>query len=183
MPRFVALDTQLVKDVEPILSEYGLELDTVIKMALKRIVRDKDIAFLTAKPQDPAVSISAPSQPFTTSSEPMTKNRAISMFDVQGFRISRNVTFASKNRSANNYWANPYFFALDSDWYLILNDWLKKELHLFIIPGKSIPHNAMIPRFDQPEKIDLQICFNDPTFTDTRSKVSFLKYLVKTTRY
>lgn len=182
MPKIIALDSQLVKSVEPILNDVGIDLDTVLKMTLKKIARDKDISFLMAKQPDvPAANTVTPTA--LVSDDRISKGRAIALFEAQGFRVNRNVTFASKNRSAYNYWANPYFFALDNDWYLILNDWQKKELHLFLISARSIHPDSMVCRIDQKDKIDLQICYNDPTYTDNRSKISFAKYLLKSIRY
>ena len=180
MPKMILVDTQLIKDAESVLNDIGIDVDTVVKMALKRIIRDQSISFLSAVPEAPAPGQSEPTQKLDNR---ITKNQAISLFTAQGFRLSRNVTFSSKNRSAYNYWANPYFFALDSDWHLILNDWIRHELHLFTIPACTLAHDQMVPRFDQQDKIDLQICYNDPTFTDNRSKISFAKFHLKSIRY
>ena len=183
MPKFFTVDNQLYKSVEPILSDLGIDLDTVIKMTLKRIVREQDISFLTAKPQQEQSASASSSQPAQAVESKMIKSRAVPLFEAQGFHFNKNVTFASKNASARNYWANPYFSALDSDWFLILNDWQKHELHLFIIPAHAIDHEQMVCRGDQKDKIDLQISYSDPTFTDNRSKISFAKYLAKTICY
>ena len=180
MPKFLTIDNQLYKSVEPILNDLGIDLDTVIKMTLKRIVRDQDISFLTAKYQEQPTPVSQPAQDIE---QKITKSRAVPLFEAQGFQFNKNVTFASKNASAHNYWANPYFTALEHDWFLILNDWQKHELHLFIIPAHTIAPEQMVCRGDLTEKIDLQICYNDPTFTDNRSKISFSKYLAKTIHY
>jgi antitoxin component of RelBE/YafQ-DinJ toxin-antitoxin module len=182
MPKFLTIETQLVKEVEPILNEVGIDLDSVVKMTLKRIIRDHDISFLMAK-TDNGNNETAVQRDTLSVEDRISKGRAISLFESKGIRFNRNVTFASKNRSAYNYWANPYFFALENDWYLILNDWQKRELHLFVIPARSIDPNRMVCRVDQRDKIDLQICYNDPTYTDNRSKISFSKYLVKDIRY
>ena len=92
------------------------------------------------------------------------------------FKITRNNTFASKNRASNFYWANPQFDVLEQDWYLILNDWYKKELHLFRTPAYALAANALASRSDNEDKIDLQIIYNDSTFTDSRSKISFANF-------
>lgn len=182
MPKFLTIETKLAKEVEPILDDLGLDIETVVKMALKRIVRDHDVSFLTSKngetPTLPVIHTVATGNEYRIS-----KNGAISLFQAQGIRFNRNITFASKNRAAYNYWANPYFSALKDDWYLILNDWNKRELHLFLIPANVISSQQMICRIDQKEKIDLQICYNDPTYTDNRSKLSFAKYLIKSMSY
>ena len=115
--------------------------------------------------------------------KPMTKSRAIALFEQRGIKITKNVTYASKNRAAYNYWANPYFFALEREWFLILNDWIRKELHLFVVPADTLRKSQLIARADQPEMIDLQICYNDPKFIDNRSKISFARFLAKSIRY
>lgn len=191
MPKFVTVDSALEKEVAPILDEIGINLDSVVKMTLKRIVRDRNISFLiSAGEPTPAVQnhveFSGGDPNWTSikgADNKMTKNRAIFIFGAQGIKFNRNITFASKNRAAYNYWANPFFYSLEKDWYLILNDWIKKELHLFMIPAKAIRPENMVCRVDQQEKIDLQISYNDTTFTDTRSKISFAKYLIKTIQY
>ena len=185
MPKFIAIDSQLIKTVEPVLDEYGIDVDTVVKMTLKRIARERDISFLMAKQQE-AQPQAVPVQnqrEVLMEEDRISKSRAVSLFESHGVVFNRNITFASKNRSAYNYWANPYFFALESDWYLILNDWIKKELHLFFIPEYALDPQSMVCRIDQKDKIDLQICYNDPTFTDNRSKISFRKYLLKSIKY
>lgn len=182
MPKFLTIETKLAKEVEPILDDLGMDIETVVKMTLKRIVRDQSVSFLTTKPCEnvttPTVQSVVPAD-----EDRISKNRAMSLFEAQGIHFNRNVTFASKNRAAYNYWANPYFFALEKDWFLILNDWNKRELHLFMIPANAISSQQMVCRFDQKEKIDLQICYNDPTYTDNRSKLSFAKYRIKSISY
>lgn len=182
MPKFLTIETKLAKEVEPILEELGIDFDSVIRMTLKRIVRDQNLSFLTAKPSESVVTEIAQPSP-SVAEYRISKGLAISLFEAQNIRFNRNITFASKNRAAYNYWANPYFSALERDWFLILNDWNKRELHLFLIPANAIPPQKMVCRFDQKDKIDLQICYNDPTYTDNRSKLSFAQYLIKTISY
>ena len=109
----------------------------------------------------------------------MTKTIAKRLLSIQ----SDNVSFSSKNRTANNYWSNPSYDCLNSDWFLILNDWQTNELHLFKIPARSFNRYNLVARADQPHLIDLQIAYRDPTFTDNRSGCSFKKYYVKTIKY
>ncbi len=108
----------------------------------------------------------------------MTKNKAIRLLQSEGYTIYSTSTFASKNSSANNFWANPNFDYLEDNWSLILNDWINHKLYLFNIPGGSIEEFELISRADKQGVIDLQIMFEDPTFTDNRSNYSFLKYKV-----
>ena len=177
MPKFILMDSKLSKDVEEVLNEVGIDMDTVIKMTLKRIVRDRSIAFLTAGP------VAAPAEEAPKPERKITKNQAVSLFEAKGVRFSRNITFASKNRGAHNYWANPDFGVLETDWYLILNDWMKRELHLFVGPGNALRPEDLVCRGDQHDRIDLQICYDDPTYTDNRSKVHFARFLVRDLKY
>lgn len=108
----------------------------------------------------------------------MTKSKATRLFSSKGIKVSGDVTFASKNNNAYNYWANPSFELLNYDWDLILNDWINKKMYLFQIPKNTFSINDFKPRADIDQKIDLQIMYNDPTFTDNRSGISFIKFLV-----
>lgn len=187
MDTFVRVDGTLAKEAEKILNEVGIDLRSVVNMTLKRIVREGNITFLmpTMAPNtpEPAAQKTAYSLGERGNGHVIEKSQAIALFAAQGISFNRNVTFASKNRSGYHYWANPYFSALDQNWYLILNDWIKGELHLFMIPAHAIDKRFMVSRVDLREKIDLQIGYNDPTFTDNRSRQSFAKYLVMSIRY
>ena len=189
MTKLIKVDSSLIKEAQDVLDDIGIEVETVVRMALKRVVKDKSIAFLTAACERTAIPQEQVQQPVPTQStivveeKPMTKSRAIALFEQQGIKITKNVTYASKNRAAYNYWANPYFFALEREWFLILNDWIRKELHLFVVPADTLRKSQLIARADQPEMIDLQICYNDPQFIDNRSKISFARFLAKSIRY
>ena len=107
------------------------------------------------------------------------------MFEKKGYAINEDhTTYASKNKTNYTYWANPQFSLLRQNWYLILNDWPNRTLYLFLIPANSISPDELMPRKDKPDIIDLEIYYNDPTFTDSRKKlVSFLKYKVDEMNY
>lgn len=187
MANAIYVDEQLLRDAERILEEIGLDASAVTKMALKRVVRDGSISFLVAdvpriEVQAPVEAVPAP--PATDmGSGRINKSAATNLFRRNGVYANNNVTFASKNKAGNYYWANPLFDALKQDWYLILNDWIKKELHLFMIPEQALKESDLVSRSDNEEKIDLQIAYNDATFTDGRSKVSFVEFLVKSISY
>lgn len=185
MANAIYIDDQLLQEAERILEEIGLDATAVTKMTLKRVVRDGGISFLvTDLPKievQPAAS--APSNADDSEQNRVTKNIAINLFKKNGVITNNNVTFASKNKAGNYYWANPLFGVLKQDWYLILNDWIKKELHIFKVPAKNIKPEDMVCRADNEEKVDLQVIYNDTTFTDSRSKISFSKYLIKTIQY
>ena len=186
MANAIHVDEQLLREAEQILETIGLDASVVAKMALKRVVRDGSISFLVA--DVPKIEIQTPVEMAPTISVVeeagrINKSAAVNLFRRNSVYTNNNVTFASKNKAGNYYWANPLFDALKQDWYLILNDWMKKELHLFKIPAQTLKEADLVSRSDNEEKIDLQIAYNDTTFTDGRSKVSFADFLVKSISY
>ena len=186
MANAIYMEEQLLQDAEQILEKLGLDASTVAKMALKRVVRDGGISFLIADlPKIEVEPVLVPTIPVAATAEQgrITKSVAANLFKSKGYSTNHNVTFASKNKGGNYYWANPLFDALKQDWYLILNDWIKKELHLFKIPIHALNANDLVGRSDNEDKIDLQIAYNDTTFTDSRSKISFAQFLVKSIVY
>ena len=186
MANAIYIEEQLLRDAEQILEKLGLDASTVAKMALKRVVRDGGISFLIADmPKIEVEHAITPPTPATSNIElgRITKSAATNLFKCKGYSPNHNVTFASKNKVGNYYWANPLFDALKQDWYLILNDWIRRDLHLFKIPVHALKANDLVSRSDNQEKIDLQISYNDTTFTDGRSKISFAQFLVKSISY
>lgn len=106
------------------------------------------------------------------------KNEAISLFRNHGYQISKNVTFASRNKSGYRYWANPKFTNLNQEWWLILNDNINCKLCLFQIPANTIQKSQLLARHDIPNAIDLQIEYKNPAFKDSRSGYSFAPFYV-----
>lgn len=186
MANAIFVDEQLLREAEQILEAIGLDASVVAKMALKRVVRDGSISFLVA--DVPKIEVQTPVEavvptPVDTENGRITKSAAANLFRRNGISTNNNVTFASKNKAGNYYWANPLFDALKQDWCLILNDWIKKELHLFKIPAHALKESDLVSRSDNVEKIDLQIAYNDATYTDGRSKVSFDRFHIKSISY
>ena len=174
----INLDEKVYNNAEKILSNEGLDNSTAINMFLKKVVKENSIAFLFEQPNfnySEDLELKRPAK--------MTKNIAKRLFLEQGFEISPNCNFASENQNSHNFWANPPFTVLLSDWFLILNNKTKRELYLFIIPENSISKYNLAKRADMPNVADIQIAYNDPTFTDNRSGVSFKKYLKGTIEY
>lgn len=161
-----------------ILKRFGLDIKTAINAMLKRVVKEESVDFLIEdKTKSQYVTYTA------CVDEKMTKSKAIQAFKREGFELSSNITFASKNKGVDKYWANPNFDALDMDWYLILNDWSKQKMHLFMIPARSVNKSSLVCRADKPYQIDIQILYDDIDFTDDRSKISFSKFLKHTIEY
>jgi len=177
------LDKELIKSAERVLDDIGMDINTLIRMTLKRVIKEEGISFLILDTYEKKDMLEAEENKMLDENGKMTKNRAIVLLKSEGIVFNKNITYASKNRSANNYWANPDFSVLQDEWYLILNDWLHRELYLFVIPRNEIQPSELVPRNDKEHLIDLQIMYDDLTFTDMRSKLSFVRYLAKTKKY
>lgn len=175
----------LLQNVESILEENGLDLQSIFNVLLKKIDRENDIGFLFGQNSYVNViqqkdAVSRDKHEFGSRNDvTMSKTIAKRMFSL----TDRNVTYASKNKGVNNYWANPLCSSLEDDWYLILNDWRARELHLFKVPAGSLDAEELVVRADKIEFIDLQIAYNDSDFTDTRSGIKFKPFFVKTMKY
>ncbi len=186
---FIETERQTLNEAEEILNETGLDISSAIKVMLKRIIREGNATFLfsnnSVKKYISTNSQNSPSNSNEQAEESikMTKNKAINLFRSKGTFINGNVTFASKNKVGYNYWANPDFSVLENDWFLILNDWIRQDIYLFKIPKDSIRCNNLVARADMKNRIDLQIMYDDSSFTDTRSKISFAIYLTDRISY
>ena len=178
----------LLNNVAEVLDDIGLDVNSAIKMFFKRIDKEKSIGFLISaspcqKNEDKGNTHTYTQTTNDSNDVRMTKNLAIRLFRENGYTIGNNVTFASKNKMAYNYWANPDFSVLQSEWELILNDWQERTIYLFRVPANSITSNALVCRNDKKSAIDLQIAYGDISFTDNRSKVSFKPYLIDSLKY
>ena len=172
-----------------VLEDLGLDVESAVRMFLKRLVKEQSLAFVL-----PSASNIKSSQPIVEPVVPkaemskvnrgeMRKSLAIKLFRERGKFIDRNVTYSSKNRTTYNYWSNPNFSALNEDWTLILNDWVNHKLYLFRIPSNSIHASQLVGRNDQPDLIDIQILEDNPNFVDRRSDFSFKNFLVDEIQY
>ncbi len=173
------IDSELLRQANAIFEAVGIDFSTATRMFLKKVVKEQSILFLINNiptPIDPLI-------PTADNDPSLTKSKAKNLLRSKGYSLFYNVTFASKNKGAYNYWANPELALLDNDWSLILNDWKNRTIYLFNIPAKSIARSELVVRRDKPHLIDLQIMYEDPTFTDTRSGYSFSKYKVAEINY
>ena len=173
-----------------VLEDLGLEVESAVRMFLKRVVKEQSVAFVL--PSANAISVSQPvvervasqtTETVKVDRGEMRKTLAVKMFKERGRYIDKNVTYSSKNRTTYNYWSNPNFAVLEEDWTLILNDWVNQKLYLFRIPRHSIPASELVGRNDQPDLIDIQILEDNPNFVDRRSGFSFKIFLVDEIQY
>lgn len=182
------IQEDLFNAVNEVLDDIGLDINSAVKMFFKRIEKEKSINFLLSavpctKSEHKAKEQIITQLPENTDSTRMTKSLAIRLFRENGYAIGNNVTFASKNKMAYNYWANPDFSVLQTEWELILNDWKERIIYLFRVPAYSIESNELVCRNDKKSAIDLQIAYGDVSFTDNRSKLSFKPYLINSLKY
>lgn len=174
-------------DAKNIVLEEGLDIDTVVNIFFKKIVKEGSIGFLFGRKDNEVNTPNSVSQSVNVRGplfdNRMTKSIAKRLFMDKGFKIGDNCVFASENSSTHIFWANIHYSVLSQNWSLILNDKSKKILHLLSIPAGEFNADDLVMRADKPEIIDLQIAYNDPTFTDNRSRLSFSKYLVESINY
>ena len=181
---FIEIQEDTLNQVNNVLDDLGLDIESAIRMFLRRIVRDQSVAFvlnnngtIASVPQPIIENNTFQSDVVKIDRGEMRKMLAIKMFKERGKNIDKNVTYSSKNRTTYNYWSNPNFSVLDENWSLILNDWVNRKLYLFNIPSHSISASQLVPRNDQKDLIDIQILENDPNFVDKRSGFGFKCFL------
>lgn len=189
-------DKESLQQVVNVLNEIGIDFSTLINVMFKRLIKERSVAFLfdnnstlplqNETHKKPLNSIHSRFLPhdvrhYTPQSE-ITKKDAFELLYRRGYgrylHNLRQTTFSSKNSTTNVFWANPRFDLLGENWSLILNDTKKRKLHLFYIPAETIEQYDLIPRNDKDDLIDLQIQYDDPDFTDIRSKFIFRDYFV-----
>lgn len=181
------IDEKLLTQANSVLENVGMDIQTIVKVLLTRVVKEGSIIFLFSQNAPEASRVLKEQENNSNVNEPfnfkMTKSRAKRLFESAEIKITDKVTFASKNRAVANYWANPSLDVLKTESSLILNDVVRKKLILFIIPANAIKETELKKRRDKPDLIDLQIAYNDNTYTDTRSGYSFSKYFIKEIDY
>jgi hypothetical protein len=111
------------------------------------------------------------------------KNKAKMLCRENKFNLNGEVTFASKNKTSAIYWANPNIKFITTDWWLLLNDYTHRNLHIFYIPANSIKNDQIKTRADNSDKIDLQIKYENDLFEDSRSGIQFVKWFRETISY
>ncbi len=190
---FLDVDETLLQQSNQIFEDIGIDVAIAVKMFLKRVTKEQSLAFLLTSPSVAPKNayVNNDTLPETVyeregaeyydglqlnKNEPMNKSRAIRLLLAKGYDLKKTVTFSSRNRGSTRYWANPNFEVLKENWSLILHDWGERVIYLLEIPANSISKDQMKGRADKQEMIDLQIMYQDVTFTDNRSGLSFLKY-------
>lgn len=108
------------------------------------------------------------------------KKEAIQFLNDSGLSILKNVNYASRQEKKEEFWINPNIKALEKDWNLILNNQYTNEIIVLHIPAGTFAmrytgKSGLVPRHDQPQKIDLTI--DSDSLVDKRSKCDFSGYV------
>ncbi len=168
-------------DLKKLLNEYFSEKYSIeeIELALKDLnISITDNFGSPVRPVRPVSPVPL-GNPVSSQKNRCTKGEIINLLRNNGYEMENyTTTYASKNDTMDIYWANPSYSMLQRNWNLILNDNINRVVYIFRIPACSGLENRLIARADRTEKIDLQIYYNDFTFTDSRSKISFKPFYV-----
>jgi hypothetical protein len=161
------LSTEYPKEIiDEIISEINIQISRKVKTVTPIIVHLTDPHKIEEPPHNE-----------------LMPNQAKKLCKENGFDLNGAVTFASKNKTANGYWANPNIQFLIDDWWLLLNDYKHHILHIFYIHANSITEDQIKTRKDNSDKIDLQIKYENELFEDSRSGIQFVKWFKKTISY
>ena len=190
MIKEIQIGEETLSKADKVLAEEGVDIDTAINMFLKKIVRENSVGFLFYREDKiPQQNINKTSYDydlkkteFLTGTK-MTKSLAKRLFLSKGINVTDDCYFASENSATHVFWANINNDILTQNWGIILNDKSKRVIYLFKIPSHEFGKDDFVMRADKPQMIDLQIAYNDPTFTDNRSHISFKPYFVDKITY
>ena len=114
------------------------------------------------------------------------KKEAIQFLSDNGLTVSKNTNYASRQEKKEEFWINPNVKALEKDWNLVLNNQYENEIIVLNIPAgtfqmRSADKNGLVPRHDQPQKIDLTI--DSGSLMDKRSKCDFSGFVQYKLKY
>lgn len=132
-----------------------------------------------------ATDIFIPPKPSVLPVDPidrMDKEKAYFLLRRNAVQITKPFTFASLNKNGSIYWANPPVSVLTEDWWIVLNDSKKRELHYLFIPKNQFSQSQFRIRQDK-NAIDFQVTYGSSTFVECRSKVAFLPFVKGTVKY
>lgn len=159
-----------------VLDDVGLTASLAVNLFLSKVVKEQSISWMFEKKHEHGGN-DVVNQLTGFEQVRLTKNNAIRKFFNAGIDVKGEVTLASKNSAQPIYWANPPLDVLVKDWSLILNDYIAKKLYLLFFPKNSMSLGQFKTRADRP-KLDIQIYYNDRTFTERRSGCSFSRFFV-----
>lgn len=114
------------------------------------------------------------------------KSDAISYLKTKGVELSKDVTYAMRQENLDAYWANPQTKLLDTEWWIILNNNVDKELILLLVPKGTLKlrgddEDGLFVRKDKTELMDIRLDMN--TLIDKKSEIDFSLYVQKRIPY
>ena len=170
----------VLAQAEQVLDHIGLDVETALRMFLKRVSNEGSVSFLLAS----APVAAAPVQASEAEEEKgITKSVAKRILAQRGYETGDVVRYSKRNKATRNYWQNLELDLFNGVIFLILNDQFSRTLHLFKIPAGSLCPNDLVVRADKPTMADLQICGDDPCFTDSKSGIRFDRFLQASINY
>lgn len=114
------------------------------------------------------------------------KREALQFLVDNGITIGNNVNYSKCMKNHLEFWIEPQKSAIDTDWYMILNNQFVNEIIVLHIPSKTFSINTgetsgLILRKDNPKRIELKISVE--TLVDKISKCSFKKFEIARIKY
>ena len=134
---------------------------------------------VVAEPEMPAVD---PPIYTVDKMDKMDKEKAYFLLRKNLVSITKPFTYASLNKNGAIYWANPSTAVLKKDWWIVLNDSKKGELHYLMIPKNQFTEKDFKIRKDK-NAIDFQVTYGSKNFFDSRSQISFVQFHKGTIKY
>ena len=118
--------------------------------------------------------------------EKRAKAEVVQYIEAKGIKLEKKVTFATLQAEKEFFWLNPNTSCLDTNWNIILNNTVSKEIIVVLIPKGALELSAdstsgLRVRKDNPKRIDLKISAN--TLIDSVSKVDFSRFEVQRVKY
>lgn len=91
-----------------------------------------------------------------------------------------------RQENLDAYWANPQTKLLDTEWWIILNNNVDKELILLLVPKGTLKlrgddEYGLFVRKDKTELMDIRLDMN--TLIDKKSEINFSLYVQKRIPY
>lgn len=115
------------------------------------------------------------------------KGEAKAFLEENGVKVSKQWTYASKQRNNDYFWANPNVSYIDVDWTIVLNNQFVSELVILEIPAKTLriasqkSKPGLRVRNDNKQRIDLNI--DAATLKDKASKIDFSPFVTSRIKY
>ena len=102
------------------------------------------------------------------------KDKGFSFPEKFKYNYSARQNEKEKDTYKNECWINPNPKMLDEDWYIILNDTKRRELHILLIPHGTFDIENSFKQRNDKGKLDMFV--NLSTFVERKSGINLAKY-------